>query len=143
MSVLSKIQEKKGATLLQQFHAVLLRNNDQVKFHHSKLSSEDKSSALQSLAAGNSIVATYGMAVGLNIMVKGEPVTYVDVVGTRHFLCRCVMLESQLHEQECLGAHLPLPKQLDGFGMAEKCEFSSSYSIKCIFSFVCVCAIRI
>ncbi len=64
---------------------VLLRNNDQVKFHHSKLSREDKSSALQSLAAGNSI-ATYGMAVGLNIMVKGEPVTSVDVVGTRHFV---------------------------------------------------------
>jgi Lhr-like helicase len=64
---------------------VLLRNNDQVKCHHSKLSSIEKSSALQSLAAGNSIVATYGMAVGLNIMVKGEPVTSVDVVGTRHF----------------------------------------------------------
>ncbi len=89
---------------------VLLRNNDQVKFHHSKLSSEDKTSALQSLDAGNSIVATYGLAVGLNIKVKGEPVTSVDVVGTRHLLCRCIMLETQRHEQECLGAHLPLRK---------------------------------
>ena len=46
-----------------------------------------------------------------------------------HLLCQCIMLETQ-REQECLGAHLPSRKWLDGFGMAETCELSSN-SIQC------------
>ena len=60
---------------------VLLRHTDQVKCHHSKLSSDDKAHALTSLAAGHPIVATYGLAVGMNLKVQGQPVKSVDTIA--------------------------------------------------------------
>jgi hypothetical protein len=49
---------------------------------HSKLDDETKVAALKSMAEGHRLVATYGLGVGLNIRICGQPITSVDIHGT-------------------------------------------------------------
>jgi hypothetical protein len=56
-----------------------------IVYYHSKMSASEQSKALDALAAGIPVVATYGLGVGLNLKVKGKPITSVDIRGMSGF----------------------------------------------------------
>jgi hypothetical protein len=52
-----------------------------IVYYHSKMSASEQSGALEAFASGTPIVATYGLGVGLNLMVKRKPASSVDIRG--------------------------------------------------------------